>query len=1421
MRKEGELTELPPIVGIGASAGGLEALKDLVRAIPNDSGIAYVIVQHLAPDQPSLMDKLLDEHSAVPVSRITDGGEIERDHVYIIPPGPFLELKDGVFHLIEHAREEGVRTPIDRFFTSLAGAAGRRAFAVVLSGTGSDGTMGVRSIKTHGGVALVQDSGSARFPGMPDSAAATGLVDFVLRADEIPGRIIEIVRHRSEIEESIGRDALLNEIEARLDEIIEPLEDEGGNSFSGYKPGTLVRRVSRRMTLLRQSSVDGYLETLRARDEEKKLLAQDFLIGVTQFFRDPESFDAVRTEVLRPLLDTDAASFRIWVPGCSTGEEAYSIGIMILEAAEGTGDQRNWKIFGTDIDQDALRHARAGRYSETSLTGVSDGRRQRYFHGSDGAFQVDARLREMCVFAPHNLLQDPPFSKLDLISCRNVMIYLSADSQEALLPRFHYALNPSGFLWLGPSETVGKGEKYFRPAERQARIFKRDDRAVSGYTALGQARPRQRNAPQVGSAQSLPAGAQTRPQADIATLSEEAFMKRFAPALATIDRHNAVVYVSDAMSAFVKPSRGAISTAVDDFLAPELRLPAHSALDEVRETGADATVSNIVVEVEGRQRLFDLRLSPIGEDGDLTLLGLTEVRAAEEGDIGEASVARRDSNEQDLLLTRKRLATVEREYETAEQELRSANEELLSMNEELQSSNEELETSREELQSINEELETINAELSENNRQLTRANSDLKNLLETTDIATLFIDQNDCVRLYTPQVRKLFGVQERDIGRSIHDLARHVDYRELQQDAEQVRRTLQPVEREARIEATDETYSTWVRPYRTVDNRLDGVVVTFVDVTQRKRSERQLEENARTLREQYAELEQLYDTAPVGLALIDKDLRYLRINRTLAAINGYAAEDHIGRLQNEMLPEAHDEVADIQRRVLETGESALGIQVETVTPAEEGAVRNFILDFYPVRDGGEVFAVGSCVREVTKERQLERQLSAGAARRRIAVEAAGLGVFEWLMDEDRAIWENDRMFEIFGQPPEDGPLSFEAFASDVLLPEDRDTIRDAVDRARETGNFDVGVRIRRPSDGRQRHVQYYGQIERDENGGARMIGVVADTTNLRQAQERERADRNRLQRLLDSLNAFVGLLDPNGILVEANAAALEAGGLKAEDVVGKKLWDTWWWSFSADFRERLKESIERAARGESLRYDVPVRIAGGEMLTIDFQLSPITDESGQVTEIVPSGIDVTERVRAEERKDVLLAELEHRVKNTLATVQAVARFSKRWAKDKEDMARSLTDRLAAISRTHDALTAREWEGEQLRALLRSEFAPYADPDGNRLRYIGDDLFLSPRNALPVGLAIHELVTNAAKHGALSQEQGYIEITVRADGHELRRLEWREVGGPPVRSPDSQGFGMFLIGTLLERQLKARVSVDFEPGGVRCVIAKYV
>ena len=874
------------------------------------------------------------------------------------------------------------------------------------------------------------------------------------------------------------------------------------------------------------------------------------------------------------------------------------------------------------------------------------------------------------------------------------------------------------------------------------------------------------------------------------------------------------------MTALVKPARGTTSIALGDFLTKDLRLPAKSALVEARETGLEAEILNVAVERGDTPLLFDVAVTPFSSDSDLMLLSLTEVRQGNAEDLAAEFGGRREAGyERELILTRKRLAALERDCETTEQELRSANEELLSMNEELQTSNEELETSREELQSINEELETINAELTENNRQLARANSDLKNLLESTDIATLFIDAAGCVRLFTPELTRLFGVQERDIGRSIHDLASKVDYPEMKEDSAAVHRSLRPIEREVRVAATDETFIARTRPYRTVDNRLDGVIITFVNITHRKRNERQLERNARILREQYAELEQLYDTAPIGLNLLDRDLRYLRINNELAA-NGHSVEDHIGQRQADMVPAVHAEIAELQERVFVTGEAVRGITVRSETPAEPGRVREGQVDFYPVMDGETVFAIGGCVREVTNERELERRIAESEARLRRIFDKAPVSI---------SMHEGPELITTYSNPANQhdiGEREILGQAIEVAMPElqGSELLQRLLDAYKSGVSNEMvlldAVMPDRAETGKR--IIFRSVLEPWFDSRGNVEGVISfsvDVTDQILAQQRDAEHRKRLQRLQDGLSAFVGMLDPDGTLTEANAVALGHGGLTREGVIGKKFWDCWWWTFSAEVQEGLKDAIARAAAGETVRYDVPSRMAGGEIIVIDLQLVPLTDEAGKVTEILPSAIDVTERVRAEERKDILLAELEHRVKNSLATAQAVARFTARTAESPEAMARSLADRLAAISRTHDALTRRDWAGQGLRALAEAETAPFVEPGDGRFTYFGDDLLLDPTTALSFGLALHELASNATKYGAFRNGVGQVEVHVRADDGDLARLSWTELDGPEVRPPERQGFGTFLIETLLARELNADIRLVYKSTGLECVIER--
>lgn len=1287
-----------PIVGIGASAGGLEALSELVKSIPENTGMAHVVIQHLSPDHPSIMDQLLSTHAKIPVVKIKDRQTVKPDTIYVLPAGPYATVEGSTLHLHDRDPEQAVRAPIDQFLQSLAEARGRSAFAVILSGTGSDGTVGIRAIKQAGGFVIVQKSESARFPGMPDSAAATGLVDFTLIPRKIPARLMEILNHQKEVLSESGVEQRRADIEDSLAQIVATLDDHDGHDFSEYKPGTLIRRVERRMTLRRENNVDEFIETLQNDPDERSRLLQDFLIGVTRFFRDEDVFEQLDTKAIIPMLSNEQNSFRIWVPGCSTGEEVYSIGMLISEKMAETKDKRQWQIFGTDIDGAALSAARSGMYSESQLEGVSDRRRERFFVQNDGNWQIIPQLRDKCIFAPHNLLQDPPFSRLDLISCRNLLIYLTSDIQKKVIPRFHYGLKKSGFLLLGPSESLGDQAKYFKTLDRDSRLFQRNDDTQATFSTLptnstdAHRREKRLLRPQ----QSQSAGLATiEPSFEQQLFSY--FARQSAPPFASINANDEVTYISEKMGAYIKPSQGMPSASLEQFLVRDLRLPVRSIIREARNTGIASITKDVLITEAGDPHVIDLEAVPLPFQQDTILITLQPVRTQEANGIADTAEARddleRDLIERELTSTRQRLNAALNNYQSTEQELKSSNEELLSMNEELQSSNEELETSREELQSINEELETVNSELIENNRQLLAVNSDLKNLFDSTDVATVFLDNNLCVRRFTPSSQKLFGIRNRDIGRSIDDLKWKVKYDDLVEDAAHVVETLQPIDREVSVGLTGDTYLLRIRPYRRTDNRIEGSVLTLIDITARKRTEKQLAANAETLARQYAELETLYDTTPVGLSLLDRDLRYLRINERLAEINGIPADDHIGRTQNEMLPEIDELIRTSQLQVLETGEPSLGNKVTGTTPAQPSVERHWIVDYYPVRTlEGEVFALGTCVNEVTDQMRLQLDLEQALAalteseeRLGFALEAGQIGTWEY----DLETGETDRTLlhdQIFGFDELQEDWSFEDFV-DYICEEDR----------------------------------------------------------------------------------------------EATIAAFEEG---------------------------VSNQASYAFQCRIVRTDNVTR-------WIEVRARPRFSTAGQFVGFAGTVADINERKVAERRQSLLLHELQHRVKNTLATVLAIIRFSSKRTNDVAELTKTLNDRLVAISKTHDLLTAHDWGGANLNTLVEQEIQPYAENVSDRLSLEGDNPKLSAKEMLALTLAFHELVTNAAKYGALSNDDGRITLQSSIDDKGELELTWRESGGPKVTEPDRQetGFGSFLLEQVIGPDLEGASEVRFKESGL--------
>lgn len=1004
-----------PVVGVGASAGGLEALRAFVQGIPDLSGIAWVVVQHLGPTDQSMLPELLAAHSAVPVRPIEDGTPLSADTVFVVQSGAMVTLtSDGRLRLEPRAGEQRSRNPIDRFFESIAREAGARAGCVVLSGTGSDGTVGLRAVKATGGLAIAQATHSARFAAMPENAIATNLVDFVLQPGAIAKRIVDTLNHRQHpleghrpprSEDAVAGEAAVEvdddakslhaEIERRMPDILRLVEPDGAHGFSAYKTGTLVRRTSRRVAARKAADLDAYLAILQADATERQDLIRDLLIGVTQFFRDPDAFEALRTVVAATLMGRDQRAFRIWIPGCSTGEEAYSIAMLFAEAKEAAGDVRTVQLFGTDIDLGALRQARQGIYQAKAIEAIGEARR-RWFEPYGDQVIVHPALREMCVFAPQNLVQDPPFSRLDLISCRNVLIYLNAEAQAGVLPRLHFALNPSGYLVLGPSESLGRHESLFHTVDRTNRIFRRNDSILAAHTLLHPRSPVDRDP-------RLPRRGTTRPEDAVPKLidtqAEQLFLRQFAAPFAVVNGRDEVVYVSEQMSRFVRPSKGAPSASIDMFLMRELRLPVRGALADARRALSEATVENIIVETDGRRSAIDIVASPVDPDANLIMVVVRSVRMQDAQEVQEFASARSEADrelvERELAQTRQQLVVTLSEHDTIEQELKSANEELLSMNEELQSANEELQVSRGELQSANEQLATMNVDLIGNNRQLGQANSDLKNLFEETAISILFLDGANCVRMFTPELAKLFGIRERDVGRPIGDLAARVDYCGLADDTAEVARTRQPITREVRVRATDETFQVTVRPYRTLDYRLEGCVLTFFDISSRKRDIAILEAQTRTLREQNAELQTLYDRMPLGFCLVDREFRFLRINEALAELNSLPVSAHIGRTIDELFPERAEASKARFQKVFDLGWPLTDVEIVTsATRSRPGVERTWIADYFPIFNGREVFAVGACAREVTESLKLRRQIEAEQQRLRRVLDNVSAFIFQ-------------------------------------------------------------------------------------------------------------------------------------------------------------------------------------------------------------------------------------------------------------------------------------------------------------------------------------------------------------------------------------------------------------------------------------------
>ncbi len=863
-----------PVVGIGASAGGLAAFEAFFSGMPaeTDPGIAFVLVQHLAPDHKSILTELIRRYTRMQVFEVEDGMTVQPNCAYIIPPGRDMAFLNGALQLLEPAAPRGQRLPIDFFFRSLAQDQHERAIGIVLSGTGSDGTLGVRAIKGEGGMVMAQTPASTEYDGMPRSAIATGLVDFELPPADMPAQLIAYATHAFGCSPETAPSP---KAENALKKIFILLRNQTGHDFSHYKPATIRRRIERRMAVHQIETLEGYVKFMQATPAETEALFRDLLIGVTNFFRDPAAFAALEAQVIPKLFAgrPAGATLRVWVPGCSTGEEAYSLAILLQERLEAQRQSfTTLQVFASDLDSHAVAVARAGIYPASIAADLTPERLARFFApepgGADGnppAYRIHKNIRDLLVFSEQDVIKDPPFSKLDLISCRNLLIYMGAELQKRLIPLFHYALNPGGFLFLGTSETVGEHLELFSGLDRKAKLYQRRDN-VHG---LPRAAPGRFLPPLAGAQEERPVRPAARTAAPaklpLRELTETALLQEIVAAAALVTAEGDILYLHGRTGLYLELAPGMVGASNILKMAREgLKHNLITALHKAIGTPETVRCPGLRVKTNGHYSKVNLivrRVAKPATPSETPLFLVILQEAPEEpksrGRRSEVGGEPPDGTQitalkQELRAKEEYLQAANEELETANEELKSSNEEMQSVNEEMQSTNEEMETSKEELQSVNEELATVNAELQAKVADLSRVNNDMNNLLAGTGIATVFVDHQLRILRFTPSATRLINLILADVGRPVgHIVSNLKGYDRLPLDVQAVLDTLLP--REAQVQTAEgKWYTMRILPYRTLDNVIEGAVITFVDITERKLAEdarRELEQKFRALHE--------------------------------------------------------------------------------------------------------------------------------------------------------------------------------------------------------------------------------------------------------------------------------------------------------------------------------------------------------------------------------------------------------------------------------------------------------------------------------------------------------------------------------------------------------------------------------------------
>lgn len=1403
-----------PVVGIGASAGGIEALSSFFDAMPTDSGCAFVVVLHLDPKRESEMARILSGRTKMPVAQVEDGTVLAPNHVYVIAPDTDLKLADGGLKVSKPSGPRGQRHPVDVLFASIAMEQRERSVAIVLSGTGSNGTEGLKEIRAQGGMSLVQAPETAKFDGMPRSAIAAGLADHVLAPDKMPETLIAYVHHGyvsapSEVEPASPKG------EVTIEQVLDVLRARDGHDFGSYKRNTLRRRIHRRMGLRNIETLADYLNDLRTNPQEVSTLVADLMISVTGFFRDPEAWKALGELVIAPLVAAreNGGSFRVWVAACATGEEAYSIAMLVTEHAEAVGKHFDLKVFATDAQEDNLRKARDGIYPAAALSGFPPERARRFFEKLDGSFQVSKELRDMVVFAAQNLLRDPPFSRLDIVSCRNFLIYIEPEAQQRVIVQSHFALRPDGHLFLGNAETIGRHDDLFETISKKWRIYRRTGPTRHDLIDYRPARGSVAGPRAPGESLPVLSDADSAPIADIA---RRALLERYAPASVLIDQKGRVVYFHGTTRDFLEQPPGEPTRELLAMARDGLGLKLRGALREASKSDQSITVHGRVDQGDA-SRTVAITVMPLPafrQSGKLTLVSFAPGTPAGEPtghlavreDAGETTSGERVLQEE-LASMRAELRNTIEHLETANEELKASNEEATSMNEELQSTNEELETSKEELQSFNEELNTVNSQLQLKISELERSTNDLNNLLAGAETATLFLDNKLAISWFAPATKELFDLVTTDIGRPIAHFARKFSDENLLSDAETVLRKLTTIEAEVPSDS-GRWYLRRMLPYRTRDDHIAGVVITFTDVTDR-RAAAQAVNDARV----YAEA--IVSTVRQPLLVIDADLRIQSANPAFYQLFKVSAKEtercllyDLGNGQWEI-----PALRTLLDKVLSKNQEVAGYEVEH--EFRDIGRRCMLLNARKlVRGGGRDELILLAIEDITERRESENAVRASEQRLKDLIAALPNAVYT-TDAEGRITSYNPAAAELWGRHPELGTDewcgSWRMYRTDgTPLPHDECPLAIALKEKRPIQGAEA---IAERSDGVKVPFLAYPTPLRGASG--KLTGAVNMLVDI---TERKRAEAlaQRLAAIVESSDDAIVSKSLDGTIISWNEGAERLLGYGSDEIIGKSIMTL----VPQDRHDEEVGILERVRRGEHIQhYETLRQRKDGSLVWVSLTISPLNDAAGKAVGASTIARDMTERRRADEHRKTLMDELNHRVKNMMAVIQSIATQTLGQASTLEEARTAFSSRLINLATAHDLLTRESWESANLSEIVSDTVKPHADGK-TRFRIEGPDVRLSPSAALAMSMALHELSTNAAKYGALSNENGQVVIAWKIGGSDTARrlvLHWQESGGPRVAKPKTKGFGSRLIERALALELGGEVRVDYESSGLECTI----